>query len=715
MAKNRKRRMLKEEQILLKRESELEYISDRLGPGSLMTMQSHTNASRMIMANHNFPQRVSIRNPEAPLVMMGFENKLATFNDMDEQVDGDFKVVHKIEKNDFVYLLIGYDEKRKLYTAWKRMPLEEHSEGFATRFNNKYIDSLEIGDMVPSGTYIQQSESFDKHRNYRYGKNLNTVFLASVLVYEDAVTLMNGAENMMDAVRSFTVTIPLSDNEVLLNLYGDDKHYQGLPYVGEKTYNGYLAAIRQIDGAKAPYALKKSRLRHIDRGDRKYHVSGRVYDIDIRYNGPRSKMIESVTNEQIIELYDIQQAYYHEVYQYMQNIIDHAGLEGYQYTDQFSIICAEAFDYIDASAYFADNNDRIFGNVQITVRVMEDEPIIIGSKLVGRYGDKGVVTEIFPPEKSWKMEDGTPIHAVIAALGIVGRLNQARLNEHSANEIASTAVEMMKQTNDVNKKCKIVHELLTYFNSDEADAFKKFYKGKDDEAKAKLCKRIERDGITIFQHPIDNCDITDIEKAYDHYHPKYQRIVYPDGTRSLNKVICAKMFYIRMKQDPVEKYSARYLGPINPLYLTPTKSNRKKKHLDAVSDVAVRFGEQEMEVLLTMVNHPAAIADFMAENSTSFEAKVQLALKNYLHQTSDEIEIPIHLIGDIMLNSDMDEGEMEEYLSEYATLAATSYESPWTLGSSKKNTELIWAYMNELCSRIEIETETAPDGEWFED
>ena len=147
----------------------------------------------------------------------------------------------------------------------------------------------------------------------------------------------------------------------------------------------------------------------------------------------------------------------------------------------------------------------------------------------------------------------------------------------------------------------------------------------------------------------------------------------------MRKVLCAKMFYIRLKQDPKEKYSARSRGPVNPLTTLPAKSNLKKKGLEPYSDVPVRIGEYESEVLLTMCRHPKAIADFMSENSTSWEAKMRMAEYNYLGDLEEDLDI-------------------------------TGIEF-----SGKKNVQAIDAYNNVLGTRIVMEVETAPDGEYFED
>lgn len=694
----KKKNMSSQEKAILKRVNELKYPTDRLGPSSLMTQQTHINASRMIMVGNQLSQMVSIKDPEQPLVPTGFENVLGSFSSMLDKTDQEYEVVAKFVKNDYNYILIGYDKKHRRFHAWKRVELEEHSEGFATRYNNNYIDSLEIGDVIPKDTMIQKSTNFDKYGNYCYGKNVNTVYLLSAQILEDGILAMNNVDNMMITTRADTQIISIGENELLLNWYGDDDHYQGIPRIGEKTRKDIIAVVRRVDNAKAPYTLKKKRLRYIERGsDRRYFGKGRVIDIDIRYNGDEDHMPEAGANKMIRDLYHQQQEYYHKLYDYMKDIIDDAENKGYTYTDEFSMYCAEAFKYIDAMTYFTDSNDNVFGNMQIIVHLMDDEKLNVGSKLVGRSGNKGVISHILPPDESWFMEDGTPIHLVVAALGIVGRLNPAQLNEFSVNELSATAVEMMKATPDVNKKLRVVYNLMKFLNSDEADDFKKWCKKLDDKDKAKFAKRIEREGIIIVQDPIDNANIFDIAEAYEHFPAKWQRIVFPDGKKSMRKVLCSKMFYVRLKQDPLEKYSVRSRGPVNPLTTLPAKSNMKKKGLEPFSDVPVRFGEYEIEIILAMVNHPAAVAAFMTENSTSWPAKVMMAEHNYL--------------GDIDLTYEFEDEEdvdAEAYLKELM-------ENDTLLYSGKKNMEAISAYANVLGDEIEIEIEDAPDGEWFED
>lgn len=538
---------------------------------------------------------------------------------------------------------------------------------------------METGDKIESGEYVKKSTSFDKYMNYRYGRNLNTVYMISTSILEDGVLFMNNADRMMNTFMIHEYTIFLADNEILLNLFGDDDHYQGIPLIGEKTKNGFIAAVRRLSNAKAPYSLKKKQLQTMERGDRKYYGEGKVIDIDIRYNKDSSKLSPASAYSVINDLYEKQQQYYHDVYKFMMNIIDHADDDGCTYTDEFSIICSECFDYVDSAAFFADTNENVFGNIQINIKVMEKLKVLIGTKLVGRYGNKGVVSDIYPPENSWHMEDGRPIHCVLATLGIVGRLNQSQMNEHSINELSSTAVEMMKCVDDLNEKAKVVYNLMKFLNSDEADGFMKFFRNLDKEDKKRFCDRIERDGIFIVQDPIDNANIMDIAKAYEKFPANWQHIIFPDGKRSMHKVLCASMFFMRLKQDPIEKFSVRSRGPVNPLNGLPTKSSQKKKGISAFSDVPVRFSELGLEVLIGMTNHPAMIADFMTENSTSYNAKLESSANNYLGDPEDDNEI----------------------------------DRPEDTG--KKNMQQIQGHIFTLGTRIVIDYEKAKDGEYFTD
>lgn len=652
----------------------LKYKTDILGPGSLMTKISGISASRGIMLNNQQTHRVDIRGAEPARLSTGFEDVLGQYSFMIDESDGDYVLVDKFEKNMYTYVAILYDKKRRHFHAKKREEVEEFSEGFASRYRNP-IDNMEIGDVIHKGDLIAKPECLNKFGNYCMGKNLNTVYLVTALTHEDGITLMNGAEEMMNVSRKYEVELTKNSNQVFLNLYGGKDKYKCFPDIGEEIKRGKLCAIRTVDNSKAPYALKGKYLRQIEEGDKVRSVKGTVIDVDIRYNGSFDSLTDSVADAQINKLYKEQQEYYFNLYKYMKSIIDNADDDNYTYSDEFSIICEEAHKYVDATAYFIDEDDSTFGNMRIKFTIIDDEPMSIGSKMVGRAGNKGVVCNIIPKEKSWTMEDGRPIHVVISALGVVGRLNHMQLDEHSINELGDTVVRMMRQVESNKEKMKLVYQFLDIVNKDESKELRKYYDKLTDKEQDKFVKKIEKNGIIVITDPIDGPGINEIEEAYKQFEPCYQHIMLPGRGKTLRKVLCAPLYFYRLKQDPLDKYSARSRGPVNPLYSLPAKSNLKKQYLELYSDVAVRLGTAEIDVL-SICNTPYAISDYMAANSTSIEAKEQLA-QLYSIDPSEELYI-------------------EDCTS-----------------TQKKNREIIDAYTGVLGSLLVFEYEDAPPGQYF--
>lgn len=625
---------------ILEREKELEYRTDRYGVGSLLTTANRINASRAIMYNRNVGHVLNITDSEPPLTPTGFEAPLGNMSELRVISDGDYEIKKVFQKNQYFSIVIGYDKKRRYYHAWKVKPIEEQSEGFATKLTSP-LNTVDVGDKIHKGDVIQSTTSFDAYGNYGLGRNLNTVYLISLMTMEDGIGLMNGAENMMDTIRCTRTTISLNEGDVLCNLYGEsNKDYRGFPEVGERTMNrGVLCAVKTINPMKAVHALKGKHLKEIELSDRPYYIDGRVIDIIIRTNLGLSEIPDTPYNRRIKELLDEQNQYYLEVYSYMNEIIRGSDSENYTFSDMFSIISEECHDFIDSSAFFSDDDDEPYGNIRIEFAVMKRSHMSVGSKMVGRYGNKGTVSTIIPPEKSYMTEDGRPIHVIISAIGVIARLNHGQYDEHAVNSYAFTAVQQMKalSSDDIEGKLNILLKLLEYMNSDERDDFEKYFKSCSRKKQREILAEIENKGIIVILAPIDNPNMYDIGKAEKDFPTQWTRIVFKeDGSKSMRKVIVAPMYFLRVKQDPEEKYAVRFRGPVSITDDLPTKTRRKKLGTAMFSDVPVRVGNQEIEALLTQTLYPQIIARFMAKKSTLQDSKLEAAKRYYLDDIDDD-------------------------------------------------------------------------------
>jgi DNA-directed RNA polymerase subunit beta len=73
---------------------------------------------------------------------------------------------------------------------------------------------------------------------------------------------------------------------------------------------------------------------------------------------------------------------------------------------------------------------------RLVVTVKTHEPMQIGDKLCGRYGNKGVVSRIIPDHQMVHDESGTPIDVLYTAAGVISRINPAQVIETAVAKVA---------------------------------------------------------------------------------------------------------------------------------------------------------------------------------------------------------------------------------------------------------------------------------------
>ena len=76
--------------------------------------------------------------------------------------------------------------------------------------------------------------------------------------------------------------------------------------------------------------------------------------------------------------------------------------------------------------------------MQIQIFVAEARKIMVGDKMAGRHGNKGVVAKILPESDMPFMEDGTPIDVILSPLGVPSRMNLGQLFEVHLGMAAKT-------------------------------------------------------------------------------------------------------------------------------------------------------------------------------------------------------------------------------------------------------------------------------------
>ncbi len=68
-------------------------------------------------------------------------------------------------------------------------------------------------------------------------------------------------------------------------------------------------------------------------------------------------------------------------------------------------------------------------NKKIIVKVAQTRKVVVGDKLAGRHGNKGVISKIVPMADMPYIEDGTPVDIIISPLSVLSRMNLGQLLE----------------------------------------------------------------------------------------------------------------------------------------------------------------------------------------------------------------------------------------------------------------------------------------------
>ena len=86
---------------------------------------------------------------------------------------------------------------------------------------------------------------------------------------------------------------------------------------------------------------------------------------------------------------------------------------------------------VDVKTYSRANGDELSPGVNKVVRVFvaTKRKIMVGDKMCGRHGNKGVVSRIMPEEDMPYLPDGTPVQVVLNPLGVPSRMNIGQVLE----------------------------------------------------------------------------------------------------------------------------------------------------------------------------------------------------------------------------------------------------------------------------------------------
>ena len=342
---------------------------------SLIPFIENDESSRAMIASNMQRQAVPLLKTEAPLVATGIEHRLA--------LDSGAIVVAK-EAGTVSYVSATRVEVKRKDGTIDTYELEKFTRSNqGTCINQKPIvnkgDKVLKGDVLADGPATCGGE-------LSIGKNILVAFMPwEGYNFEDAILISD--ELVRDDVLT-SVHIEQRETDARDTKLGPEEITRDIPNVGED-------ALRNLDENGIIHVGAE-----VEAGD---ILVGKVTPKGETELTPEERLLRAIFGEKAREVRDTSLRVQH----------------------------GEGGVVVDVKVFTRENKDELDTGVHKLVRVYiaQKRKMMVGDKMSGRHGNKGVVSRILPASDMPFLPDGTPIQILLNPMGVPSRMNIGQLFE----------------------------------------------------------------------------------------------------------------------------------------------------------------------------------------------------------------------------------------------------------------------------------------------
>ena len=620
---------------------------------TLLTRTGYISGNRSIMTTGHLKQAMTPICPEVPKVFTEYENMVGKYSTGIKKASREWRVVDKIykfEENNHLYTLIVKDEQTGYYDVIEKKLVENLTEKFGFRYNTEDLDKIQVGDLIPKDSVLFKSTSYDEYNNYRFGVNATFCYTSDVKTTEDAILVSETFADKFRCVEVESITVSVNDNDVLINLYGDENNYKCFPDIGETIKDKIICATRRINNDQIFYDFKETNLRKINFSEdvlcTEQGSGGKIIDIRVYSNKTLEEMEINEYHAQVTKYYKNELRYFKELVESTQDVVH----ENKDHSRNYNYVYKKSKDVLDENVKWCEQQGKKpFSNMIIEFIVEREVPLKEGSKITGLFGNKGVISKILPDDEMPVLENGRVVDVQFNCLGVINRLNSFQLFEQSINFIMNRTIDRIKTLETNDQRAALVFTMINNFNTRQAREMGEMYSKMNEEQREEFIQDIYEYGIFVhippFWHERNLFDVlSEIYDKYDWLTP-YKVFVKKNGRFRpvMNEFIVGEMYIIRLKQTAARGLSTRSVGGVN-LIGVPVKDAQAKENKILYSKTPCRVGIDELLNLLIGMD-PYDLAKTYMSYRSSIEAThdlpVQL-LKNGLVDKLRDDELVIN-------------------------------------------------------------------------
>lgn len=344
-------------------------------PASLIPFLAHDEANRALMGTHMQCQAVPLLKPEAPVVGTGMEAGIAGAMN---------RVIRSREDGNIVYadgsiVTIAYkDGQQETHTVSK---YERSAQ--STSYNQKV--TVTSGQKVKKGTVLIDGPACDKGE-LALGANTVIAYMSfDGLGYEDAIVI---SDRLVREDVLTSINIEEHEASVVDTKLGPEETTRDIPNVGEE-------ALRNLDGEGIVVVGAEVGPNDI--------LVGKIAPKGETELTAEERLLRAIFGEKAREVRDTSLRMPH-------------GERGT--VVEVKILDKEKGDELEPGT-----------NRKIIVKVAQMRKVVVGDKLAGRHGNKGVISKIVPQADMPHLQDGTVVDVIISPLSVLSRMNLGQLLE----------------------------------------------------------------------------------------------------------------------------------------------------------------------------------------------------------------------------------------------------------------------------------------------
>ncbi len=362
---------------------------------SLIPFIAHDEANRALMGTHMQCQAVPLLCPKNPIVGTGIEDEVASAMGRVVQAKHDGKVLYV----DAQKVIIQVTKKDAEETRQTKSPLDTT---FKVRGNEEiyFVENFKrtaqstcysqkpivfTGQKVKKGQILIDGPASD-NGELALGTNLIIAYMSyNGLGYEDAVVI---SDRLVKDDTLTSVHIEEYDVEVVDTKLGSEELTRDIPNVAEDVLANLDEGGIVIIGSE------------VRPGD---ILVGKVAPKGETELSAEERLLRAIFGEKAKEVRDTSLRMPH----------------------------GERGIVIDVRILSREEGDELNPgtNKKVIVKVAQMRKVVVGDKIAGRHGNKGVISKIVPESDMPHLEDGTPVDIIISPLSVLARMNLGQLME----------------------------------------------------------------------------------------------------------------------------------------------------------------------------------------------------------------------------------------------------------------------------------------------